>query len=179
MVSRLLIGDNNLTKFWPAQQFGRPNLKGSMLVTATDLDTLDHALTQFDERDQVIVSVLTSILIDEVNSLEVAGSSFNVYSEVVSRLAGMGPRSPSCQVHSFGLCGDSFCLSHTICFVSCFYLLFVQVFLIWCNFFSSSLRLQRGAFYHVGTATRISPSTMLWSSWYPGSPPKFISCRSI
>ena len=101
MVSRLLVGDNNLTKFWPAQQFGRSSLKGSLLVTATNLDTLDHALTQADERDQVIVSVLTSILIDEVNCLEVASSSFNVCNEVVSRLAGLGPRSPSCQVRFF------------------------------------------------------------------------------
>ena len=108
MVSRLLIGDNNLTKFWPAQQFGRPNLKGSMLVTATDLDTLDHALTQVDERDQVIISVFTSILIDEVNSLEVASSSYNICSEVVSRLAGMGPSSPSCQVRSFSFLRVSF-----------------------------------------------------------------------
>ena len=101
MVSRLLIGDNNLTRFWPAHQFSRVSLKGSLLVTATDLDTLDHALSQTDDRDQVIVSVLTSILLEEVNSLEISSSAFNICSEVVSRLAGMGPRSPSCQVRFF------------------------------------------------------------------------------
>ena len=58
MVSRLLIGDNNLSKFWPAYQFSRPSLKLSTLVTATDLDALDSALTQVEEKDQVIVSVL-------------------------------------------------------------------------------------------------------------------------
>ena len=70
MVSRLLIGDNNLSKFWPAYQFSRPSLKLSTLVTATDLDALDSALTQVEEKDQVIVSVLTSVLIDEVNQTE-------------------------------------------------------------------------------------------------------------
>ena len=98
MISRLLIGDNNLSRFWPAHQFGRSSLKGSTLVTATDLDTLDHALTQLEDRDQVIVSVLTAILLDEVNALEVSASAFNVCDEVVKRLVGLCPRSPSCQV---------------------------------------------------------------------------------
>ena len=66
MVSRLLIGDNNLSKFWPAFQFARPSLKHSVLVTATDLDGLDHALSKTEEREQVIVSVLTSVLLDEI-----------------------------------------------------------------------------------------------------------------
>ena len=55
---------------------------------------------------QVIVSVLTSILLDEVNSSEVASSSLNVCSEVISRLAGFCPQAPSCQVR-FSFCfGD-------------------------------------------------------------------------
>ena len=79
-------------------KFGRSNLKGSTLVTATDLDTLDHALTQLEDRDQVIVSVLTSILMEEVNQDEVGPSAFNVCEATVSRLVGVCPRSPSCQV---------------------------------------------------------------------------------
>ena len=98
MVIRMLIGDNNVSKFWGAYQFSRPSLKSSVLVTATDLDTLDHALTQTDEKDQVIVSVLTSLLLEEINQLEVASSAFNVCDQVVTRLAGICPRSPSCQV---------------------------------------------------------------------------------
>ena len=101
MISRLLVGDNNLSRFWPAHQFARPNLQGSRLVTATDLDTLDHALTQVEDREQVIVSMLTSVLLDEVNTLEIASSSYNICSEVVTRLAGICPQSPSCQVCSF------------------------------------------------------------------------------
>ena len=58
MISRLLIGDNNLSKFWPAYQFGRPSLKGSTLVVATDLDTLDNALAQAEDREQVLNSFL-------------------------------------------------------------------------------------------------------------------------
>ena len=98
MVSFLLIGDNNLSRFWPAYQFSRPNLKHASLLTATDFDTLDHALTQAEEKDQVIISVLTSLLIDEVNQLEVESSALNVCEQAVSRLVGFCPQSPSCQV---------------------------------------------------------------------------------
>ena len=120
MVSRLLIGDNNLTRFWHAHQFSRPNLKNSSLITATDLDTLDHALSQSDEREQVIVCVLTSIMLEEVNSLEVSSSALNVCSEVVSRLASLGDRSPGCQVQCF------VSLVHNLS--SCFHLCDVHVF---------------------------------------------------
>ena len=98
MVARLLIGDNNLSRFWASAQFARSSLKSSVLVTATDLDALDHALTKVDERDQVIVSVLTSILMEEVNQDEVGPSAFNVCEAAVSRLVGVCPWSPSCQV---------------------------------------------------------------------------------
>lgn len=98
MVARLLIGDNNLSRFWASVQFARSSLKSSVLVTATDLDALDHALTKVDERDQVIISVLTSILMEEVNQDEVGPSAFNVCEATVSRLVGVCPRSPSCQV---------------------------------------------------------------------------------
>ena len=98
MVSRLLIGDNNLTRFWPAFQFGRPGLAGATLITSTDLDTFDNALTQIEDKDQVIVSVLTSILIDELNQTEVGSSAFNVCEQAVSRLVGLCPTIPSCQV---------------------------------------------------------------------------------
>ena len=98
MVSRLLIGDNNLSRFWPAYQFSRATLKHATLLTATDFDTLDHALSQTEEKDQVIVSVLTSLLIDEVNQLEVESSAHNVCEQAVSRLVGLCPQNPSCQV---------------------------------------------------------------------------------
>ena len=100
MISRLLIGDNNLSRVWPAHQFSRPNLKGSLLVTATDFDALDHALSQVEDRDQVIVGVLTSILLDEVNPLEVASSGYNVCGEVVKRLVGVCTQTPSAQVRA-------------------------------------------------------------------------------
>ena len=103
MISRLLIGDNNLSRFWPAHQFSRPNLKGSLLVTATDFDALDHALSQVEDRDQVIVGVLTSILLDEVNPLEVASSGYNVCGEVVKRLFGVCTQTPSAQVRALRL----------------------------------------------------------------------------
>ena len=98
MVSRLLIGDHNLTRFWPSYQFGRATLKGVTLVTSTDLDTLDNALVQVEAKDQVIVSVLTSILLDEVNTTEISCSSTNICSEVITRMVGLCPQNPSCQV---------------------------------------------------------------------------------
>ena len=101
MVSRLLIGDNNLSKFWPAFQFARPSLKHSVMVTATDLDGLDHALSQTEEKEQVIVSVLTSILLEEINQDDISGSAFNICEQAVSRLLGLCPRVPSCQVYLF------------------------------------------------------------------------------
>ena len=111
MVSRLLIGDNNLSRFWPAYQFSRPNLKHVVLLTATDFDTLDHALTQAEEKEQVIVSVLTSLLLDEVNQLEVESSSLSICEEAVSRLIGLCPQNPSCQVRYFQLYRESHFIS--------------------------------------------------------------------
>lgn len=98
MVSRILIRHNNLSSFWLAYQFSRPNLKHAALLTATNFDTFDHALTQTEEKDQVIVSVLTSLLLDEVNQLEVKSSALKVCEEAVPRLVGLCPQSPSCQV---------------------------------------------------------------------------------
>lgn len=103
MGSRLLIGDNNLSRFWPAYQFSRPTLKDATLLTATDFDTLDNALSQSDDKAQVIVSVLTSILLEEVNQLEVASSASNIFDQLLVRLMGLCPRSPSCQVISLKL----------------------------------------------------------------------------
>ena len=110
-MSRLLIGDNNLSKFWPSVQFSRPTLKQSVLVTATDLDTLDHALSQVEDREQVIISVLTSIVMDEVNQLEIDSSAFNVFEQALSRLVGLCPQTPTCQVVSLlSFCVCSFCV---------------------------------------------------------------------
>ena len=97
-MSRLLIGDNNLSRFWAAFQHSRPALKHSLLVTATDLDALDGALTQVDEREQVIISVLTSMVMDEINQLDVENSAFSIFDQAVTRLVGLCPQHPSCQV---------------------------------------------------------------------------------
>ena len=104
MVSRLLIGDNNLSRFWPAYQFSRPSLKSSTPITATDLDTLDHALGQIEDRELVIVCVLTSVLLEEVSQLELESSAANVCEQFVSRLMGVCPISPGCQVIHRILC---------------------------------------------------------------------------
>ena len=114
MLSRLLIGDNNLSRFWTAYQFSRPALKTASMITATDLDALDHALTQSEEKNVVIVSVLTSILIDEVNPLEARSSAQSVCDQVVTRLLGICPHSPGSQVRSLLFSVSHFCLSASI-----------------------------------------------------------------
>ena len=101
MVSRLLIGDNNLSRFWPSYQFSRSSLKGVVLCTATDLDTFDHGLSQVEDRDVVIISVLTSILLEEVNQLEVESSAANICEQSLSRLFGLCPTIPGCQVRFY------------------------------------------------------------------------------
>ena len=108
MISRVLIGDNNLSRFWPAYQFSRPSLKTSTLITATDLDTLDQALTQVDDKEQVLISILTSVLLEEVNQQEIASSAYNVCDQTISRLLGLCPQSPSCQVRSLFCCFAKF-----------------------------------------------------------------------
>ena len=98
MASRMLIGVNNLSKFWPAYQISRPSLKHVSMLTATDFDTFDHALSQVEDKEVIVVSVLTSILLEEVNQLEVESSASNVCDQAVSRLLGLCPRTPGCQV---------------------------------------------------------------------------------
>ena len=107
MISRVLIGDNNLSRFWPAYQFSRPSLKTSTLITATDLDTLDQALTQVDDKEQVLISILTSVLLEEVNQQEIASSAYNVCDQTISRLLGLCPQSPSCQVRLLFCCPET------------------------------------------------------------------------
>ena len=97
-MSRLLIGDNNLSRFWAAYQHSRPSMKNSQLITATDLDSLDSALSQSEDREQVIVSILTSVLLEEVNQLEVESSAFSVCEQAVTRLIGVCPQRPMSQV---------------------------------------------------------------------------------
>ena len=117
IMSRLLIGDNNLSRFWAAFQFARPNMKSSSLLTATDLDTLDHALSKVDDHEQVIISVLTSMVMDEINQLDVENSAFSIFDQAVTRLVGLCPQHPTCQVC---LCPD---------FMSSFFLPFL-IFLV-------------------------------------------------
>ena len=71
------------------------------VCTATDLDTFDHGLSQVEDRDVVIISVMTSILLEEVNQLEVASSAANVCEQSLSCLFGLCPTIPGCQVRFY------------------------------------------------------------------------------
>ena len=167
MVSRLLIGDNNLSRFWPAYQFSRPALKTAVLITATDLDALDHALAQSEDKNVVIISVLTSILIDEVNQLEVESSAQNVCDQALTRLLGMCPHSQSTQVWTalfqFLCIFIPWLFSVTLCS-------FFRRCRRKCSFhlpsrfstFSSFWRRRRSVPSLVGTTTRMPRSTRPW-----------------
>ena len=99
---RLLIGDGNLTRFWQAAQAARPHLKDVPIKSAACLFTLEAGLEMVsDEMDYVIVSVVTSVVIDDGNATDVAGSSRNALESVFKRVTASGRKAPHCQVRSF------------------------------------------------------------------------------
>ena len=58
----------------------------SSLVTSPDFVTLDHALSQTDEKEMVIMSVLMPLLLEEMNQKEIGGSAANTFDQAISRL---------------------------------------------------------------------------------------------
>ena len=82
--SRLILGDSNIVRFWQAAQQARPQLVGVPLKPVSCHDTLTSALSSItDELDYVIVSVLTSFLIEEGSTVDCRKTCFNVIEMVV------------------------------------------------------------------------------------------------
>ena len=96
---RLIIGDANITRFWPDCQSARPQLVAVPMRPAKCLDTLSSALSEVtDEFDCILISVLTSMLIDEASSADVSGSSFNIIRDAVRLISASAKKSSKVEV---------------------------------------------------------------------------------
>ena len=103
--SRLVIGDSNIVRFWQAAQLARPQLVGVPLKPVSCHDTLSAALDSItDELDYVIVSVLTSFLIEEGSSVDVRNTCFSVIESVVKGISRAAIKSKRVEVRSFHFC---------------------------------------------------------------------------
>ena len=97
--SRLIIGDANVARFWQASQLARPQLVGLPLKTANCFDTLASSLSDVtDALDYVVISVLTSLLLDEVSASDVSTSSTNVLQSMVKHVEAAAKRSSKVEV---------------------------------------------------------------------------------
>ena len=103
MTYRLLItGDGNVVRFWQAAQLARPQLVGVPLKPATCLDTLEASLVGVtDEYDYVLVSVLTSLLLDVASASNLANSCSNIIQTVAKRVATSAKKSARVEVSCF------------------------------------------------------------------------------
>ena len=101
---RLFIGDANLVRFWLAAQSVRPQLKDVPIKTASCLYTLESGLELVsDEFDYVILSMVTSVVINDASAIDVRGSSQNALEPVFKRVIAVSRKSPHCQVCSVPL----------------------------------------------------------------------------
>ena len=100
--SRLIIGDANIVRFWQASQtaaLSGPQLVGVPLKAVSCLDTYESALASVTEEfDLVLVSVLTSLLLDEITSVDVRNSSLNVFEATIKRLSAVAKRNKKVEV---------------------------------------------------------------------------------
>ena len=100
---RILVGDVNVGRFWQAIKGARPQLSEVPFLSVTCLDTLEAALEKIsDELDFAIVSMVTSVLIDECSAMDVRASAANALDPVVRRIVAAAKKSAHCQV--FGDC---------------------------------------------------------------------------
>ena len=103
--SRLIIGDANVARFWQASQLARPQLVGVPLKTASCLDTFATSLSDVtDAIDYVVISVITSLLLDEVSSTDVANSSHNVFQSAFQHVEASAKRASRVEVRSILFC---------------------------------------------------------------------------
>ena len=95
----VIVGDANVVRFWEAAQVARPQLVGVGLKPASCFDTLSSALADVnDGLDFVVVSVLTSLLVDEASGTDVKGSSSNILSGAVKVVCAAAKKSGRVEV---------------------------------------------------------------------------------
>ena len=96
---RLIIGDANIVRFWQASQTARKDLVGVPLQAVSCLDTFENALASVTEEfDFVLVSVMTSLLMDEISSTDLRSSSFSVFEGVIKRLSAVSRKAKRVEV---------------------------------------------------------------------------------
>ena len=95
---RLIFCDANVGKLWQQMQSVRPELHEVSFRSASCLNTLFTALgVVSDQNDFVIVSEMTSLLIDEASFDEIKGSSMNVLEADAMDITSFAKRSPLCK----------------------------------------------------------------------------------
>ena len=98
----MIVGDANVVRFWEDAQVSRRELVGVSLKPVSCLDTLTSALSDVnDGLDYTLISVLTSLLIDEASSSDVRVSSYNIVRDVVKRIAAAAKRASRVEVRCF------------------------------------------------------------------------------
>ena len=111
----LFLGDGNVTRFWQASQIARPQLVGVPLHSVSCQNTLEAGLDLInDELDYVLISVLTTFLIEEGTALDVRGSTSNIFKSVLRPVISAATKSSHVEVCNFfpfmlGLCVVFFC----------------------------------------------------------------------
>ena len=99
---RLLIGDANVIRFWQASQLARPMMLGVPLKSVSCMDTFESALADVtDELDYVLVSVLTSLLLEEATPTTLFDSCSNVVQAIVKRIGVSAKKSSRVEVRLF------------------------------------------------------------------------------
>ena len=97
----LILGDANIVRFWDASQVARPQLLGVSLKPVSCFDTLTSALSIItDETDLVLLSFLTSFLLEEASAVEVRSTCTTIITDVVKRLVPVAKKSSKVEVRS-------------------------------------------------------------------------------
>ena len=97
--SLMVIGDANVARFWEAAQVARPQLVGVSFRPVSCMDTISASLREVnDGLDYVLLSVLTSLLLEECSAANVAGTSKNIIGDLSRHLIQTAKRSSKVEV---------------------------------------------------------------------------------
>ena len=97
--SMLIIADGNVTRFWDSAQLSRPQLTGVTLKPVSCTDTLANSLSEVNDGfDFTIISVLTTLLLEEASAADLRGASLNICHDVVRRVSAAAKRASKVEV---------------------------------------------------------------------------------
>ena len=95
----IILGDANIARFWEDAQITRHQLVGAVFKPVSCLDTLTSALSEVNDGfDFVIVSILTTMLLEEGSASDLSSSCHNVVRDVVKRLCLSAKKSAKVEV---------------------------------------------------------------------------------